>query len=43
MRCDDAGEHVSLTLSGGMRHKLVENSTVNLVAVLSHPSVGIRK
>ena len=43
MRCDDAGEHVSLTLSGGMRHKLVGNSTVNLVAVLNHPSVGIRK
>lgn len=46
MRCDDAREHVSLTLSGGlgtMGHKLVENSIINLVAVLSHPSVGIRK
>lgn len=43
MRCDDARENVSLTLSGGpgiMGHKLVENSIINLVAVLSHPSVG---
>ena len=46
MRCDDAREHVSLTRSGGlgtMGHKLVENSIINLVAVLSHPSVGIGK
>lgn len=28
---------------GTMGRKLVENSIINLVAVLSHPSVGIRK